>query len=109
MLLIASGVVGAIWYTDQIKKNLTAAISNQTAKQITDMQTKYEARLKGMETSFSNEITKVQGKVDALNQLLEFSKDNASSKTDNSNKLYTQLNDVKKQLAQLKKDLDVLK
>lgn len=109
MLLIASGVVGAIWYTDQIKKNLTAEISKQTAKQITDMQTKYEARLKGMETSFSEEITKVQGKVDALNQLLEFSKDNASSKTDNSNKLYTQLNDVKKQLAQLKKDLDVLK
>lgn len=109
MLLIASGVVGAIWYTDQIKKNLTAEISKQTAKQITDMQSKYEVRLKGMETSFSEEITKVQGKVDALNQLLEFSKDNASSKTDNSNKLYTQLNDVKKQLAQLKKDLDVLK
>ncbi|MBW7474340.1 hypothetical protein K0T92_06255 [Paenibacillus oenotherae] len=109
MLLIASGVIGAIWYTDQIKQNITTEVSQQTAKQIAAMQAKYEAQLKGMETSFSSEITKVQGKVDALNQLLEFSKDNASSKTDNSNKLYTQINEVKKRLAQLQKDLDVLK
>lgn len=109
MLLIASGIIGAIWYTDQIKNRLTIEVGQQTAKQIADMQAKYEERLKGMETSFAGEIAKVQGKVDALNQLLEFSKDNASSTTDNSNKLYTQINEVKKQLAQLQKDLDVLK
>jgi hypothetical protein len=36
-------------------------------------------------------------------------KDSASSKTDNSNQLYTQLADVKKRLDELKANLDMLK
>ena len=47
--------------------------------------------------------------MDELNQLLTFAKDNASAKTDNSNKLYTQLSEVKKQLALLEKNLELLK
>ncbi|QYR22985.1 hypothetical protein KZ483_08680 [Paenibacillus sp. sptzw28] len=109
VLLIAAGLLGTIWYTGKIKQKLTVEIGHQTAQQIAAMQTDYEAQLKKLETNFSSEISKVQGKVDALNELLEFSKDNASSKTDNSNKLYTQISDVQKKLNELQKDLDVLK
>ena len=73
------------------------------------MQTDYEAQIKQLQANFTSEIVKVQGKVDALNELLEFSKDNANSKTDNSNKLFSQLSEVKKQLNELQKSLDVLK
>ncbi|MBW7458889.1 hypothetical protein ACFOLF_27595 [Paenibacillus sepulcri] len=109
IILIAGGVTGAIWYTDQIKEQMTLEISQQTAQQISAMQTDYQNRIKQLQTDFSGQITKVQGKVDALNELLEFTKDNASNKTDNSNKLYTQMSEVKKELDELKKSLDVLK
>ncbi|MNW58568.1 hypothetical protein D3C74_364440 [compost metagenome] len=51
----------------------------------------------------------MQSTVDTFNELLTFTKDNASNKTDNSNKLYTQLNEVRKQLAALQKEMDLLK
>jgi esterase/lipase len=109
ILLIAAGVLGTIWYTGKIKEQLTLEVSKQTAQQITAMQTDYEAQIKQLQANFTSEIVKVQGKVDALNELLEFSKDNANSKTDNSNKLFSQLSEVKKQLNELQKSLDVLK
>ncbi|MFC5652790.1 hypothetical protein ACFPYJ_27530 [Paenibacillus solisilvae] len=109
ILLIAAGVLGMIWYTGKMKEQLTLEVSKQTAQQIKAMQTDYETQIKQLETNFTSEITKVQGKVDALNELLEFSKDNANNKTDNSNKLFSQLSEVKKQLNELQKSLDVLK
>jgi hypothetical protein len=51
----------------------------------------------------------LEAKVEQLNQLLAFTKDNASSKVDNSNQLYSQLAEVKKKLEELQKNLDVLK
>ncbi len=62
-----------------------------------------------LETGYTSDLAELKAKVDALNELLTFTKDNADSKTDNSNKLYTQLNEVKKQLNELQKNLDVLK
>lgn len=108
-LLIACGVIGTVWYAGQMKAKMTAEISEQTSRQITAMQQTYDAQLKQMQTQFSGEMSKVQGKVDALNELLEFTKDNTTSKTDNSNKLYSQLSEVQKKLAELQKSLDVLK
>ncbi|QHW29811.1 hypothetical protein GZH47_02480 [Paenibacillus rhizovicinus] len=109
VLLIGGGVIGTVWYTGQVKAKLTQDISVQTAQQITAMQQNYDKQLKEMQTRFTGELTTVQGKVDALNELLQFTKDNANSKTDNSNKLFSQLNEVKKELAALQKSLDVLK
>lgn len=109
MILIATGVLGTIWYTEKLKEQLITQISKQTEQQIITLQTNYEEQITKLETNFTGEIGKVQGKVDSLNQLLEFSKDNANSKTDNSNKLYSQISEVKKQLEELKKSLDVLK
>jgi hypothetical protein len=53
-------------------------------------------------------MTKLQIKIDSFNELLAFAKDNANSRTDNSNQLYTQLAEVKKKLDELKNSLDVL-
>lgn len=109
MLIIACGIAGAKLYSDRMQRTLAADLERQTAGQIAAMQQAYEARLVQMETSYAADLAELQAKVDALNELLTFTKDNADSKTDNSNKLYTQLSEVKKQLAELKKNLDVLK
>ncbi|GFN33129.1 hypothetical protein [Paenibacillus xylaniclasticus] len=109
VLLILSGITGAKLYTDHMRNELTSEINEQTKAQITLMQKKYDERLKQVEASYKDEMASMQSKVDALNELLTFTKDNANAKTDNSNKLFTQLNEVKKQLEQLKKNLDVLK
>lgn len=109
LVLISSGIYGAKWYTDRIQQNISASLEQQTASQITAMQQAYEARMKELETNYTADIADLKAKVDALNELLTFTKDNADSKTDNSNKLYTQLNEVKKQLNELQKSLEVLK
>ncbi len=109
IIIICSGILGAKWYTDRIQQTLSADLERQTASQITAMQQAYEARMLQLETNYTEDLAELKTKVDALNELLLFTKDNADSKTDNSNKLYTQLNEVKKQLNELKKSLDVLK
>jgi len=73
------------------------------------MQQDFDARIIKMETDYQERLAQMESKIQALNELLTFAKDNADTKTDNSNKLYTQLAEVKKQLNELKKSLDVLK
>jgi peptidoglycan hydrolase CwlO-like protein len=109
LVLIASGVTGAKWYSERIQNNVTADIERQTSAQIALMQQDYDARLTKLEAGYKEQLTKLEGKIQALNELLTFTKDNMDTKTDNSNKLYTQLAEVKKQLNELKKSLDVLK
>lgn len=109
LIIICSGILGAKWYTDRIQQTLSADLERQTAGQISAMQKDYEARMLELQTSYTSDLAELKAKVDALNELLTFTKDNADSKTDNSNKLYTQLNEVKKQLNELQKNLDVLK
>lgn len=55
------------------------------------------------------EITAIQKQVGTFNELLTFTKDNAGSTSDNSNQLYTELREVKKQLDTLQKKMDLLK
>jgi esterase/lipase len=109
LIIICSGILGAKWYTERIQQTLSADLQLQTASQISAMQQAYEARMLQLETNYTTDLSELKAKVDALNELLTFTKDNAASKTDNSNKLYTQLNEVKKQLNELQKSLDVLK
>lgn len=109
IILIGGGLFGAKLYTDKMQQDIAADIRQQTSAQIADMQTAYDTRLAALESTYQGEITLMKEKIDALNELLTFTKDNADDKTDNSNKLYTQLNEVKKQLNELKKSLDVLK
>lgn len=69
------------------------------------MKTDYESKI----AVLSEQVKELQSTVQTFNELLTFTKDNASNKTDNSNKLYTQLSEVKKQLDTLKKEMDLLK
>jgi len=109
LLLIGGGVMGAKWYGDHTRQQITANIETQTKTEILAMQQVYDEKLAELDKQYEERMTELSGKVDALNELLTFTKDNADNKTDNSNKLYTQLNEVKKQLNELKKNLDVLK
>jgi uncharacterized coiled-coil protein SlyX len=109
LVLIASGVAGAKWYSERIQNNVTSDLERQTSAQIALMQQDYDARLTKLEAGYKEQMVQMEGKIQALNELLTFTKDNMDTKTDNSNKLYTQLAEVKKQLSELKKSLDVLK
>lgn len=109
IIIICSGIMGAKWYSERMQQTLSADLERQTASQIAAMQKVYEERMLQLETNYTADLAELKAKVDALNELLTFTKDNADSKTDNSNKLYTQLNEVKKQLNELQKSLDVLK
>lgn len=108
-LLIACGVLGTMLWTQEMKRQLLEDLQNQTEARIAAMQTDYQNRLTEMKKGIDTDMNDMKSKVDAFNELLTFTKDNASTKTDNSNKLYTQLNEVKKKLDELKKNLDVLK
>jgi len=109
LVLIAGGAYGAKWYSDRIQDRVSANLADQTASRIALMQEDYDERITKLENDYKEQMTQMEGKIQALNELLTFAKDNADTKTDNSNKLYTQLAEVKKQLNELKKNLDVLK
>jgi outer membrane phospholipase A len=108
-VLVAAGIAGAKAYSDHIQQQVKTDVERQTASQIAVMQQDYDSRMSKLEIDYKAQLTQMEGKIQALNELLTFAKDNAASKTDNSNKLYTQLAEVKKQLSELKKTLDVLK
>lgn len=107
-LLIALGALGAKLYTDHLRQQIAAEIAQQTELQLQAVQEDYQKQIAQLKESVSGDLSKMQGKIDSLNELLAFTKDSANSKTDNSNQLYTQLNEVKKKLDELKKNLDVL-
>ncbi|MFF2480142.1 hypothetical protein [Paenibacillus sp. NPDC058071] len=109
LILIMLGIGGAKLYSDHIQRQVTADIAVQTETQLAAMQKQYDEKLDKLEASYKEDLAGLESKVDALNELLTFTKDNADVKTDNSNKLYTQLNEVKKKLNELQKSLDVLK
>lgn len=109
LVLIAGGVYGAKWYSDRTQQQISLELERQTASQIAALQQDYDERITLMEGEFQEQLGQMESKIEALNELLTFAKDNADTKTDNSNKLYTQLAEVKKQLNELKKSLDVLK
>lgn len=69
------------------------------------MQNDYTTQL----STLSNEVKDLQSKVDSFNELLEFTKDNKTDESDSSNKLYTQLSEVQKQLNKLQSQMDLLK
>ncbi|MCR8843733.1 hypothetical protein NQ117_08540 [Paenibacillus sp. SC116] len=104
-VMIAVGITATYYYSQHMKQSMIEQVQAQTNAQISSMQRNYEQQLKQM----NDKLDQLQSKVQSFNELLEFTKDNASNKTDNSNKLYSQLNEVKKQLAALQKKMDLLK
>ncbi|MCP1135007.1 hypothetical protein NKT34_17030 [Paenibacillus polysaccharolyticus] len=105
IVLIALGVTGTYYYSNHLQQQMINQLQVHTEHQIDALKNDYEKQL----TTISSEVAALQGQVQSFNELLTFTKDNASNKTDNSNKLYTQLSEVKKQLEALQKKMDLLK
>ncbi|MGU3473389.1 hypothetical protein ACLBWT_19845 [Paenibacillus sp. D51F] len=109
LLITAAGIAGAWFYTQHLQQQMSLQIQQQTDMQIAELQARYDEKLDMLESGYQTELAALNSKVQSLNELLAFTRDNASGKTDNSNKLFTQLSEVQKQLDELKKNLDVLK
>lgn len=109
LALIGGGFYGGHTYMMQLKEQWTAELNAQTAVQLEAVQQQYESQLEELKQSLTLQIEQVDKQVNALNELLVFAKDSTDSDTDNSNQLYTQLHELKAQLQQLEKNLDVLK
>ncbi|MEK8126922.1 hypothetical protein WMW72_03265 [Paenibacillus filicis] len=107
-LLVGLGGWGAKVYTDRLQQQMKADIATQTEEQLAHIQEQYKAQIGELQTQVSTDMKQLQTKIDAVNELLSFTKDSASNKTDNSNQLYTQLSEVTKKLDELKKQLDAL-
>lgn len=107
-VLVGAGAWGAKVYTDHLKMQLTAEIAEQTREQLSVIQNQYQQEIAGLKESMTTDMAQLQTKIDSVNELLAFTKDSASSRTDNSNQLYTQLAEVRQKLDDLKKQLDAL-
>lgn len=105
LLVIALGITATYLYSNHLKQQVVLQVQSHTDSQMASLKADYEQKL----DVISKEMAELQSKVDSFNELLTFTKDNASSKTDNSNKLYTQLSEVQKQLDKLEKQMDLLK
>jgi sensor domain CHASE-containing protein len=105
ILMIALGVYAVYSYAGHLKDQVLSELGAQSQQQLTIVKTDYESKI----AVLSEQVKELQSTVETFNELLTFTKDNASSKTDSSNKLYTQLSEVKKQLDALKKEMDLLK
>ncbi|MDR0268758.1 hypothetical protein [Paenibacillus sp.] len=105
ILLIAAGITAAYLYSNHLKQDMLQQLQTDSRKQMDELKIHYEAKFEEL----SGEVKELESKVQSFNELLTFTKDNATNKTDNSNKLYTQLNEVKKQLNTLQQKMDLLK
>lgn len=103
--MIGLGFYAVYSYTNHLKEQVLNELGTQSQQQLTVLKTDYESRI----AVLSDQVKELQNTVQTFNELLTFTKDNASNKTDNSNKLYTQLSEVRKQLAALQKEMDLLK
>jgi hypothetical protein len=95
IMLVCCGLGGAYLYTNYLKTELIAELARQNHIQLQSIQIDYQNQLTDLKTNLNKDMSALQTKVDELNQLLAFTKDNASTKTDSSNQLYTQLADRK--------------
>lgn len=105
ILLISAGITAAYLYSNHMKQEVIRQLQADSRKQMNELKMGYEAKF----AALSDEVKELESKVQSFNELLTFTKDNATSKTDNSNKLYTQLNEVKKQLNTLQQKMELLK
>lgn len=107
-ILISGGIVGAYYYIEQIKTEITTDVYTQTEQQLNRIQLNYEQQLTHLEQTVHTNISELQARIDSLTQLLIFTRDNATDQTDNSAQLYAQLAEVQRQLQELKANLEVL-
>lgn len=105
LIVIAAGGYGVYSYLNHLQEQMLIQVKTQSQQQLAAVQSDYEQKL----AALSKQVSDLQGQVESFNELLTFTKDNASTKTDNSNKLYTQLSEVRRQLDALQKEMELLK
>ncbi|MCM3783274.1 hypothetical protein M3231_09835 [Neobacillus mesonae] len=105
IIIIVIGVAAAYLYSNHLKEQMVLEVKTYTDQQLTVVKQGYQAQL----DEIAGEIAALQEQVQTFNELLTFTKDNAGDTTDNSNQLYTELSEVKKQLDTLQKKMDLLK
>ncbi|MFC7681101.1 hypothetical protein [Paenibacillus sp. GCM10028914] len=104
-IFIALGVFAAYSYSNHLKEEMVTQLQHDTQAELAALKTQYDLRF----NELSQQMNEMQSKVESFNELLTFTKDQASGKTDNSNKLYSQLNEVKKELKKLQQNMELLK
>ncbi|WP_422657940.1 hypothetical protein ACK8P5_19640 [Paenibacillus sp. EC2-1] len=105
IIFIALGVAAAYSYSNHLKQEMLTQLQEDTHKELAALKAQYDSRF----TELSQQVDEMQSKVQSFNELLTFTKDQASGKTDNSNKLYSQLNEVQEELKKLEQKLELLK
>ncbi|KOP66909.1 hypothetical protein AMS62_17950 [Bacillus sp. FJAT-18019] len=105
IVLIGLGTTAAYLYSNQLKEQVVIQLQEDTRKEMASFKAEYDQKF----NELVQEMDEMQSKVQSFNELLTFTKDQASGKTDNSNKLYSQLNEVEKQLKVLERKMELLK
>lgn len=105
IVLIGLGTTAAYLYSNHLKEQVVVQLQQDTRQEMAAFKAEYDKRF----NELVQEMDEMQSKVQSFNELLTFTKDQASGKTDNSNKLYSQLSQVEKQLKELERKMELLK
>ncbi|CAM3374550.1 MULTISPECIES: hypothetical protein [Paenibacillus] len=105
IVLIGLGTTAAYLYSNHLKEQVVIQLQEDTDRQMASFKSEYDQRF----NELVQELDEMQSQVQSFNELLTFTKDQASGKTDNSNKLYSQLSEVEKQLKELERKMELLK
>ncbi|MBO2943557.1 hypothetical protein JJQ72_06130 [Paenibacillus sp. F411] len=105
LFMIGAGVAAAYYYSNHLQQEMMLGLQQDTQREMAALKAQYDSRF----AELSAQMSEIDSKVQSFNELLTFTKDQATGETDNSNKLYTQLNDVRQQLSKLEKKLELLK
>lgn len=109
LLLIVGGLYGAYTYMNKMEERLTTQMRQETEQKLKELDSSYETRINELDSSYQEKVAALGEQIDELNQLLTFVKDNSSDKNDDSNQLYSQINEIKSQLQKLQKSMELLK
>lgn len=109
LLLIMGGLYGAYSYMNHVEQKLTAQIEKKTEERIQEMQIAYNQKISDLDVQYTAQMDDLNSQIASLNELLTFVKDNANTDQDDSNKLYTQISEIKAQLQKLQNSMELLK
>ncbi|GAB6926770.1 hypothetical protein JCM10914A_07530 [Paenibacillus sp. JCM 10914] len=105
IVLIGLGTTAAYLYSNQLKEQVIVQLQEDTRHEMASFKAEYDQKF----NELVEEMNEMQSKVQSFNELLTFTKDQASGTTDDSNKLYSQLSQVEKQLKELERKMELLK
>jgi uncharacterized protein YwqG len=109
-VIMLSGIIyGMKWYTEWTQERIVSQVTQKTQTQLEKINADNEKNIQTMRQQLTDGLTGMENNIKDIHELMIFTKDNATHKSDNSNQLYSQLSAVKKQLEDLKTDLDILK